>query len=320
VRANAKENRDLYWAIRGGGGNFGIVTAFDFTAHRTTDVFYGKLAFPAAEAAGVLRGWADYLRSAPDELTSVVNLANPFSGGPQAPLEMYVAFDGDDPRLCGRVVDPIRRLGTVVEDSVALVPYADTLAAGAALPPGIQVVTRNAFVNTASAPEVLRIVAEVATSGSSPIIGLRSLGGAASRVPVDATAYSHRRAELLLVTLTAGPKSVVEAAEPALEAFWARLAEHVDGAYGNFVSSASDADVAAIYPAATLSRLAAVKRRYDPDNLFARNHNVRPAPSRSEGGDGRSSIRRDLRAGTDIAATRYRGLGSDEDDTDRAAS
>ena len=74
VHASAQENPELFWAIRGGGGNFGIVTAFEFVAHPTTDVFYGKIAFPAPEAATVLRGWADYLRTAPEELTSVAGL------------------------------------------------------------------------------------------------------------------------------------------------------------------------------------------------------------------------------------------------------
>ena len=79
VPASAEENPELFWAIRGGGGNFGIVTAFDFAAHPTTDVFYGKIAFAASEAATVIQGWADYLRTAPDELTSTADFANPFA-------------------------------------------------------------------------------------------------------------------------------------------------------------------------------------------------------------------------------------------------
>jgi hypothetical protein len=105
---------------------------------------------------------------------------------------------------------------------------------------------------------------------------VRSLGGAVSRVPDDATAYAHRRAELMIVTTVAGPDQVIEAARPGLEAVWSRLAPHVTGAYANFLTSTSDEDVRAIYPAATYGRLAAVKRRYDPVNLFAGNHNVRP--------------------------------------------
>ena len=108
VQASAEENPELFWAIRGGGGNFGIVTAFEFTAHPTTDVFYGKIAFPASQAATVLQGWADYLRTAPEEVTSVADVANPFAGGPEAPVEIHVAFDGDDPELAARAIDPIR--------------------------------------------------------------------------------------------------------------------------------------------------------------------------------------------------------------------
>jgi FAD/FMN-containing dehydrogenase len=276
VRASAEDNPELFWAIRGGGGNFGIVTAFEFAAHPTTDVFHGRIAFPAPEAGTVLQGWADHLRTAPEELTSIASFANPFAGGPEAPIEIQVAFDGDDPELAARAIDPIRRLGTVIGDDVALKPCADTLVDGATPPPGIQFVTRSSFANTESVPEVLRILAEAGASAGSPFIAVRSVGGAVSRVPDDATAYAHRRAELMFVTTVAGPQPVVEAARPALEAIWARLAPHVDGAYANFLASATEEDVAAIYPRRTYERLAAVKRRYDPRNLFARNHNVRP--------------------------------------------
>jgi FAD/FMN-containing dehydrogenase len=276
VHASAEENPELFWAIRGGGGNFGIVTAFDFVAHPTTDVFYGKIAFPASEAAAVLQGWAGYLRTAPEDLTSVADFANPFAGGPEAPVEIHVAFDRDDPELAAQAIDPIRRLGPVVGDDVALTPYADTLVDGITPPPGIQFVPRSAFADEESVPEVLQILTEAGASERSPLISVRSVGGAVSRIPDDATAYAHRRAELMFVTTTAGPEPVVKAARPVLEAIWGRLAPHVTGAYANFLASATEEDVAAIYPGKTYQRLAAVKRQYDPGNLFAGNHNVRP--------------------------------------------
>ena len=276
VRASAEESPDLFWAIRGGGGNFGIVTAFDFAAHPTTDVFHGRIAFPATEAGTVLQEWADYLRTAPEELTAVANFANPFSGGPEAPVEIEVAFDGDDPKLAAQALDPILRLGTVIEDDVALKPYADVLVDGMVPPPGIEIVTRSGFVDKESVSDVLQILVEAGTSEGSPIIAVRSVGGAVSRVADDATAYAHRQAELMFATSTVGPKPAIEAARPALDAIWARLAPHVNGAYANFLASATPDDVSAIYPAETYQRLATVKRQYDPDNLFGRNHNVRP--------------------------------------------
>ncbi len=276
VRASAEENPELFWALRGGGGNFGIVTAFDFVAHPTTDVFFGRLSFPAAEATAVLQGWADHFRTAPDELTSNVAFANPFLGGPDAPVEVLVAFDGDDPELAAQALDPIRRLGTVLDDDVALTSYADILEDGMIPPPGIQFLVRSAFVDADAAPEVVRILAEVGAGERSPIIALRSVGAAVSRVPADATAYAHRNAQLMIATTSVGPQQVVEAAGPALDAVWARLGPHVHGAYANFLTGTADDDVAAIYPAQTYARLAAVKARFDPDNLFAGNHNVRP--------------------------------------------
>jgi FAD/FMN-containing dehydrogenase len=276
VHASAEENPELFWAIRGGGGNLGIVTAFEFVAHPTTDIFFGTVAFPGSQAATVLQGWADYLHAAPVELTSFVDVANPFAGGPDAPVEIHVAFDGDDPQLAANVIDPIRALGTVIGDDVALKPYADTLVDGGPLPPGIQTDIRSAFAGKNSVPEVLKILARVRTSQRSPFIAVRSLGGAVSRVPDDATAYAHRKAELVVVTFTAGPKPTVEAKLPAIEAIWEELAPHVSGAYANFLSSATKEDVAAIYPPQTYKRLAAVKRRYDPANLFSRNHNIAP--------------------------------------------
>lgn len=276
VRASAAENPELFWAIRGGGGNFGIVTRFEFVAHQTTGIFHGKIAFPASAAADVLQGWADHLRAAPEQLTSVTSFANPLAGGPDAPVEVHVAVDSDDPEFAAQAIDPIRRLGTVLADDVALKPYPDVLEDGAPLPPGVQLVTRSAFADKESVPEVLRTLAEAGASERPPVIAVRSVGGAVSRVPSDATAYAHRQAELMFVTTIAGPEPVVRTARSGLVAIWDRLAPHVNGAYANFLSSAAEEDVAAIYPAETYERLVAVKRQYDPGNLFRRNHNVRP--------------------------------------------
>ena len=311
VQANAKENPELFWAIRGGGGNFGIVTSFVFAAHPTTDVFYGKIVFPASEAARVLQGWAHYLRSAPDELTSVVNLANPSAGGPDAPLEIYVVFDGDVPELVTDALDPIRRLGTVIDDDVARTAYADTLADGVTPPTGIRFEVRSAFVEKDSVPGVLQILTEVAASEGSPVISLRSVSGAVSRVPTDATAYAHRRAELMILTLNAGPELALEAAEPALNAIWAKLTDHVTGAYANFLTTAAETDVVAIYPAETLERLAAIKRQFDPDNLFARNHNVRPSSFRLEDASDSHSANREFQSPSrrDTVRTRLQRRG-----------
>lgn len=275
-RATTREHADLFWALRGGGGNLGVVTAFEFAAQPTTEVFFGALAFPAEQAASVLRGLADYLRTGPEEVTANVVLANPFAGGAQAPVDVHVAFDGDDPDLAARALDPIRGLGTVLSDSVRLQPYREVLEEGVVPPPGIDFWTRSAFVEGEAVDEALEILARVAASERPPIVTLRTVGGAVARVDEHATAYAHRTAELMVATTLIGPGPVVDSARPAMRAVWDRLAPHVRGAYANFLTDAGEEEVSAIFPGETFGRLASVKRAYDPDNVFSRNHNVPP--------------------------------------------
>ena len=276
VRASTRENPELFWALRGGGGNLGIVTAFEFAAHTTTDVFHARTAFPAAEAEPVLQGWAEYLRTATEDLTSVVVFANPFLGGPDAPVEVFSVVDTDDRAAADAALDPIRRLGTVLADEVELKAYADVLVDAPVPPPGIRLLTRGAFVEREQVPAALRLLAETGAAPQSPVLAVRAVGGAVARVPEDATAYAHRRAELMLLTTSAGPAPVLEAARPALDAIWDRLAPHTFGAYANFLSGTTQSDVAAVYPEKTYERLATVKRAFDPENLFRGNHNVLP--------------------------------------------
>jgi FAD/FMN-containing dehydrogenase len=276
VTADAEENPELFWAVRGGGGNFGVVTAFEFAAHKTGAVFHGHITFPGAEAATVVPAWAEYMHTAPEELTTIIAWANPFAGGPAAPVEILVTFDGDDEDAADAALAPIRGLGTVIGDTVAPQPYGDILEEAQTPPPGIRLVTRNAFVERAGVDAALRILTEVGSTAGSPFLSARSLGGAVARVADDATAFAHRRAELMINTVAIGPAPVVEAALPAIDAVWDRLAPHITGTYSNFNTTATDADVAIAYPTDTYKRLAAVKRQYDPANLFSANYNIRP--------------------------------------------
>jgi hypothetical protein len=192
--------------------------------------------------------------------------------------------DSDDREVAAKVLAPIRSLGPVLNDDVALMPYPDTLEDGGAAPAGLRFLMRSAFVYQESVPQALQILADVASCQASLVIAVRSVGGAVARVPDLATAYAHRRAELMILMFVAGTEPVVDSAEPGLDAIWERLGPHVNGAYANFLSTATGADVAAVYPTETYRRLAAIKRRYDAANLFSRNHNVRPSSSRLAGG------------------------------------
>jgi len=276
LRASSEENPELFWAIRGGGGNVGVVTEFEFAAHPTTDVFFGKITFPAEQARAVLDGWTRYLRRAPAELSSIANLANPMTGGASAPVELHVCWDGDDEGEADQGLAPLRTLGTVLEDDVAKRPWADVLEEGGPMPDGFRVAVRSAFVAPTRTPAVLDELVEIAESGAAPFISIRALGGAVEQVPDDATAYAHRSAELLILTLAAGPAAYVEEGRSARAELWRGLEPHLSGAYANFLDSATQEDVRAVYPPSHYARLASAKRRYDPANLFAGNHNVPP--------------------------------------------
>jgi FAD/FMN-containing dehydrogenase len=274
VRVSADDDPELFWALRGGGGNFGVVTAFELTANRVPGVFFGKITYPRSEAATVLKGWRDYLRIAPDELTSFVPLYPSFGGDPM-PLFIGVCYAGDDPAAAERAMAPLLALGSVLEQDVAPMPYLEVLEDPGQLPPGLIPWVRNRFVDQLS-DELIDILVAEADRRPALYVELRSLGGAVAAVDPAATAYACRDSEALVMTVLLdndpGPQA-------EFEAMWSQLGELTSPfGYANLLSTATPADVAAVYPPATYARLAAVKARVDPENVFRGNHNIPPAP------------------------------------------
>ncbi len=277
VTASADENPDLFWALRGGGGNFGVVVDFDFVAQPVGSVHFGSVAYQVDDAVGLVRRWRDAMRVAPEELSSTLALLPPMPEGPrQAMLLLCYAGDpGTQVTDADAAIEPLLELGTVLRANIAERPYAEVLEEAQDLPPGLRLVVRNTMV-PALDDDVVGAIATL--HGSAPAaIALRSLGGAFARVPSDATAFAHRDAEAMVLAgfvlpAQLGPAEVEQALLP-----WRAVAARGTGTYVNFQGSATDEDLAAAYPSATYARLAAVKRTYDPGNLFALNHNVEPA-------------------------------------------
>ncbi|MEU6992299.1 FAD-binding oxidoreductase [Streptomyces sp. NPDC046465] len=269
--ASAEEHSELFWALRGGGGNFGIVTSFEITARPLERVRYGKVVYPGAEAPAVLKGWARHMRQAPDELMSHVTLF-PTRGGTPAPITVIFCYAGEGG---AEAIDPLLALGTVESKNVDLVPAPKVLAPSGGLPPGWEPTVRSRFVPDCD-DEFIDAALGGAGTFDTLFLEFRSLGGALNRVPADATAFAHRDCEVLMNTINMGTREANEAAAPALARFWESLAPHVRGAYSNFLSEAGEEDIAAAYPSATYARLQAVKQAYDPGNLFSRNPNVKP--------------------------------------------
>ena len=268
VRADAETNPELFWALRGGAGNFGVVTAFEIQAQPLTTVRFGTISFTLDDVPQLLKAWSEIMRTAPEELSTALVLMPGFGDFPPGAV-LYVCDCGDDPT----VVESLRALGNVVDDTVTEKPYADVLEE-AHPPQGIAPVVGNALLEDLTG-ECIDAIATVYSAGGR-VVFLRSLGGAMSRVDPDTTAFAHRAAQVLVVSAKFLPVGAPDDLVAAAKAEWRTIGRHGIGAYAGFLGSDTDDDIAALWPPETLARLTEVKRAWDPDNVFRRNFNIRP--------------------------------------------
>lgn len=275
VRVSASERPDLFWAIRGGGGNFGVAIAFEVRARHHDEVQFGMLMFPRDSAADVIKGWARAMRAAPAELTSTINLVPAFGPDGPPPLLLRVCYAGTDTDAAAKALEPIRQLGHVISDDVKLMPYPEILEEPFEAF-GIPVI-RNLFVRSLSDEVVDLVAAHLPKLGLFPL-ELRWIGsGALNDVPADATAFAHRDVEVMLTGVSVGSPDDQANVAPTVQSFWNDVAPHASGSYANFLTNVDENSVRDVYPPATLARLAAIKREVDPANLFRLNVNVAPA-------------------------------------------
>jgi FAD/FMN-containing dehydrogenase len=273
LRLSESENSDLFWAIRGGGGNFGVVTSFEFEAHLTGKVFAGPIVYAFENLEGVIKGWRDCMRQAPEELTTMLLAMVGFNGGPPT-LLVLCCYSGDNEAAANKALEPLLKIGKVAQNGVTLKDYADVLEE-AHPPAGVKVMVNNVLVDDFS-DEMISVIVGLFSNKSGPILQIRSLGGAVNRVAQEATAFAHRNSEAMVlcptfVPLTATASEINEALRP-----WQAIAAFGQGSYVNFVSEETDKNLAANYPPATLDRLRKIKKIYDPGNIFSRNYNIKP--------------------------------------------
>jgi FAD/FMN-containing dehydrogenase len=271
--ANPDHHAELFWALRGGGGNFGVVTAFEFIAQPVNSVFFGPIRYQTADVAAVVAGWHEAMRDADENLTTTLSLVPPMMGQPASVL-LQCCYATADTQAAQRALAPFRRLAPVAADDITLRPYPQILEDAMTLPPGMRFESGDILARDLG-PGLAKAAADLFATGQAAI-SLRSLGGAMARVPASATAFAHRDASVMIVAgMVVPPGAPPGYLTPALAA-WDTLATHGTGTHLNFLSSVSDADVAAAYPPDTYRRLAAVKREYDPANTFHRNYNIKP--------------------------------------------
>src|ERR671910_2642730 len=281
---------DLFWAIRGGGGNFGVATRFKFRLHEVDTIVGGMLILPATPE--VIASFVAEAEAAPEELSTIANVmvAPPM---PFLPAEahgelvimamMVYAGEVDEGE---RVVAPFRALATPLIDTVGPKPYPQMYEP---MGPGPdEEVARSLFIDSFDGNAAETIVEYLqASSAPMAVAQLRILGGAMARVPVEATAFAHRRRRIM-VALGAVYERREETAEHEdwVTRFAAALEQGDTGVYVNFLGDEGEARVRAAYPGSTWERLVEIKGRYDPTNLFRLNQNIPTATEPKELGDG----------------------------------
>ena len=287
VRASDDEHPDLYFGLRGGGGNFGVVTSFEFRLHPVGPVLGGNVLYPLDAARDVLIGWSDFASTAPDELTTMAAFITvpplPFIPehlhGTQA---VAIAFCYLGPEAEGqRLVAPLAELAPGGVALVHAMPYTvlQTMFDPAA-PAGKLNYWKSEYLSGLTEEAAEALVDGVRRIGS-PLtqVHVHQLGGAMSRVPEGETAFAHRSAPFLLNVIGMWE----DPGESELHIAWAReLWESMQpfsagGAYVNFLGEEGGDRVRAAYDERTFERLAAVKQAYDPENFFRLNQNIRPA-------------------------------------------
>ena len=282
LQVDADSHPDLFWAIRGGGGNFGVVTRFRFRLHDVSEFTGGLLVLPATTET--VAGFIAAATAAPDELSTICNVMPcpplPFVPGEQhGKLVIFalIAYAGPA-EAAATAIAPLRALATPLADMVRPMAYPEIY------PPEDPdyhptAIARTLFLDRVDDETAAVIMDRLTDSDATMRVAqLRVLGGAMARVPVEATAFAHRQSKIL-VNVAAFYEGAEDKArrERWVTDFEAAIEQDDKGAYVNFVADEGEAGVRAAYPGATWDRLREIKRRYDPDNLFHRNQNVPPA-------------------------------------------
>jgi FAD/FMN-containing dehydrogenase len=278
VAASSQENPELFWALRGGGGNFGVVTSFRFQAHPLGQVLGIELHLDPSRLGETLRALRELMLTAPEELNATFAV---IPNGPPGPdfafvhhiVAVYAAEDSPESRAA---VAPLLTLPGVVGSTVTPSAYRSLLAElpGGPGSPIPNVAVRDALIETFDDAAIDAVLVARTKLGPS-VFTVRFLGGGFARVAPDATAFAHRSAEVIANIVEFLPPGAPDSVGRVTDA-WAPVAALSLGSYGNFTSELGVDVVAAMYPPATLARLRAAKTVYDPLNRFADNENITP--------------------------------------------
>jgi FAD/FMN-containing dehydrogenase len=275
LRASATEHPDLFWGVRGGGGNFGIVTAFEFQLHAIGPVLAGKVVYPMRSAREVLRFYREYTSSVPDELTAYASLMTTPDGLPAIAVNLCSCGSLD---AVERLVEPIRKFGPPLVDLIRPKSYLKLITqANAGAPDGRHYYEKARTLKNLS-DEAIETIADYGAAYTSPysLVLLQHVHGAASRVSPTETAFALREESYVMSIVAAWEAGQAHLHRAWARTFWTAMQPFASGGvYVNFLGEESEGQVQAAY-GVNYERLVALKNTYDPTNFFSLNQNIKP--------------------------------------------
>jgi FAD/FMN-containing dehydrogenase len=278
VRASQSENSDLFWALRGGGGNFGVVTSFEYRLHEVGPVLGGLLLFPFDQSRAVLKFYDEFSASAPDELGVLAALGT-LPDGTKAVVHpvCYAGALNEG----ARVLEPLKRFTPPMMDQVQVMPYTAVQSIVENFNPrGLRNYWKMVYLKELN-DSAIEIMTQMYARNPAPFshIVVYTLGGAVGRVPADDTAVAYRDARHAVIAIGMWE----DAADDEIQIAWVReFAQSMQpyssgGFYPNYEAEVEEERTVAAYGPEKYGRLATVKRKYDPTNVFRLNQNIRPA-------------------------------------------
>ena len=276
VRASAEENPELFWALRGGGGNFGVVVDFTFRLHPVTRLLGGLILYHLEDVEAVVDAWRELMVSAPDELMCVVGVSRSILAGERAYVS--VAYCGD-PDVGREVIQPLVEAAKPTIDSVRPMYYPELQEIFGRLPPGLRNYWSGRFLHELPDEAIAVTANHLRSPDVYGTILLEPMHGAATRVPADETAFAGREAKYnaTFIGFWQDPAED-ESSIAAARAYSSALAPWtLNGGYLNYASEPAGATLETEFGAQRFARLRTIKRQFDPSNTFRFNHNIPPA-------------------------------------------
>jgi FAD/FMN-containing dehydrogenase len=281
LTASASRNEDLFWGLRGGGGNFGVATSFEFRLHPVGPMLGGILIHRLDKAAEIIRFYDNFTRTSPDELGTFVGFVTSPEG--ERVLAIFVCYNGAVEEG-ERILKPLREFGPPLADTIGHMPYVQVQRMmDDAFPAGRQNYWKSNFLKGLD-PEAIQVIVDHVAKAPSPYsaVAIEQFSGAVNRVGMNDTAFNHRNARynLLIVGIWLDPAAKAQNVKWVRDLWEAMRPYSSDGVYVNYLGQEADEGaerVKSAYGPEKYARLVALKEKYDPTNLFRLNQNIKPS-------------------------------------------